>query len=334
MSDMPPPRDWGDLNLPDDAAFDMSDWDAPYVIDEPAPTEPTEAATLRAEDGWGWHDAALIALERPAANNQGVEFVVGAVDLYANANTGDLGGNYLDIARFDDLDRAVDAYQAMQGEVQARQLLPFQLADFAVAQAAAHGQPDPVWRSAGSDEYAAYEALQPLAAPDIPPADLDFDSLFDDLPEPTQDGPKPNFTALRELGITVEGADLDADPPPFIDPQTGTAYWIGVFQPDKDDPGYCVTSILTLGCDPESGEVEAQLAPCAPGDWDQAQQTAEYLLGMVEKGDMGRVFDAAEGMALATDQRALWEAERGIVLDGDAARDLADYSHDQWEVEL
>ena len=95
-----------------------------------------------------------------------------------------------------------------------------------------------------------------------------------------------------------------------------------------------MTSILTLGRDAESGEVEAQLAPCVPGDWDKAYNAAEYLLGVVEKGGIERVFDAAEGMALASGQRELWQDERGIPLAGDAAQDLADYSQDQWELDL
>ena len=47
-----------------------------------------------------------------------------------------------------------------------------------------------------------------------------------------------------------------------------------------------------------------------------------------------RCFDAAEGMALATDQRELWESERGVALEPDAAREIADYTRDAWEVEL
>ena len=52
------------------------------------------------------------------------------------------------------------------------------------------------------------------------------------------------------------------------------------------------------------------------------------------KACLKMVFDTAEGMALATDQRELWEAERGVPLEADAARDIADYTRNQWEVEL
>ena len=107
-----------------------------------------------------------------------------------------------------------------------------------------------------------------------------------------------------------------------------------MFQPDKGDPDNAVTSILSLGRDPDTGEVEAQLAPVVPGDWDKAYGAAEYLLGVVEKGGIERAFEAAEGMALAADQRDLWEQERGIPLEPDAAQDLADYTRDQWEIDL
>ncbi len=201
------------------------------------------------------------------------------------------------------------------------------------------GAPAPEWRAAGEVEYAAYEALRSLDPPnarDLPPEDFDLDALFAET-EPTSEiapADSSTFRALRDIGIAADGFDPETDPPPFIDPDTGTAYWIGVFQPDKGDPDNAVTSILSLGRDPETGEVEAQLAPVVPGDWNKAYGAAEYLLGVVEKGGIERAFEAAEGMALAADQRDLWERERGIPLEPDAAQDLADYTRDQWEIDL
>jgi hypothetical protein len=139
---------------------------------------------------------------------------------------------------------------------------------------------------------------------------------------------------LNAIGIQAENFDPTADPPPFYDADTGTAYWIGVFQPDKDDRENCVTSILSLGRNPETGEMEAQLAPCVPGDWDKAYSAAEYLIQVADRGGIEQLFDTAEGMALATDQREFWETERGMPLESDAARDIADYTRDTWEVEL
>jgi hypothetical protein len=39
-------------------------------------------------------------------------------------------------------------------------------------------------------------------------------------------------------------------------------------------------------------------------------------------------------MALATDQRELWEAERGMPLAPDTADNLAEFTRDEWEIDL
>jgi len=346
MNNMPPPIDWDeeppdiDFSMPDDpypndldlgGLFDyVPDEDpfAPFPANDALESDlPTLPPTFDADDGWGWHDAALVAVERTTPD--GEYFSIGAVDLYANVHSGDLGGSYLEMGTFDDIDEAAGYYHELQGAIHEQGLLPFQLIDFvgekALERATERGEPAPEWRGAGDAEYDAYEAMQTLDAPDLPPDELELDA-----PEVET----PAFKALRDIGIAADGFDPEADPPPFIDPETGTAYWIGVFQPDKDDPDNCVTSILSLGRDPDTGEMEAQLAPCVPGDWDKTYEAAEYLLGVVEKGGIERAFETAEGMALATDQRDLWEAERGMPLAPDAASDLADFTRDEWEIDL
>jgi hypothetical protein len=375
MSNQTPPIEWDNLPPPPDLDFSMPDDPFPdelfgadsydYLPDDD-PFEPfappdleevsapsTTAPTFDSDDGWGWHDAAIIAVGRVLPDGETEQYSIGAVDLYANAHTGDLGGSYLEIGTFDDLDKAAAYYHELQGDIHAQGLLPFQLVDYvtdrAVERAAVRGELTPQWRGATDVEYAAYDemrAIDTLGAPDLPPDDLDLDAIFaGDVPDLVNvfadtDTPTPSadeaatFKALRDIGIASEGFDPDADPPPFIDPDTGTAYWIGVFQPDKGDPDNAVTSILSLGRDPDTGEVEAQLAPVVPGDWDKAYGAAEYLLGVVEKGGIERAFEAAEGMALAADQRDLWERERGIPLEPNAAQDLADYTRDQWEIDL
>lgn len=365
MSEMPPPRDWEtlpdppelDFSMPDDPfpadlfadnSFDYLPDDnafTPFSATESVQTDAPAAAAqpvFNADEGWGWHDAGIIAVERAASEQEGERYSIGAIDLYANAHTGDLGGSYLEIGTFDDLDEAAAFYHDLQNEIHDQRLLPFQLTDFAYERASERaverGAPIPEWRGASDVEYAAYEDMRSLDtsdAPDLPPDDLDLDALFaDDIAASAEAVESPAFKALRDIGIAADGFNPDADPPPFIDPETGTAYWIGVFQPDKDDPNYAVTSILSLGRDPNTGEVEAQLAPCVPGDWEKAYDAAEYLLNVVERDGIERAFDTAEGMALATDQRNLWEAERGLPLEPDAAQDLADYTRSEWEIDL
>jgi len=361
MNEMPPPLNWDeiheppelDFSMPDDPfhadlftgdSFDYLTDDDPFdpftspVADEvsvPAPGAPT----YDSDAGSGWHDAGIIAVERAASEHDSERYSIGAIDLYANVHTGDLGGSYLEIGAFDNLDQAATFYHELQGEIHDQRLLPFQLTDFAYERAAERaverGEPVPEWRGASDVEYAAYEDMRSLDTPDLPPDDLDLDALFaDDMDAPAESVESPAFKALRDIGIATDGFNPDADPPPFIDPETGTAYWIGVFQPDKDDPNHAVTSILSLGRNPDTGEMEAQLAPCVPGDWDKAYDAAEYLLNVVERDGIEHAFETAEGMALATDQRDLWEAERGLPLEPDAAQDLADYARSEWEIDL
>jgi hypothetical protein len=364
MNNPTPPIEWEDLRLPPDLDFSMPpdpfpdelfrgssyDYlpdDDPFEPFNPPDLEgvgaPTEAVrTYASDDGWGWHDAAIVAVGRVLHDGETEQYSIGAVDLYANAHTGDLGGSYLEIGTFDDLDEAAAYYHELQGDIHKQGLLPFQLIDFATERAAERaaerGDPAPQWRATSDVEYAAYEEMQSLdepSTPDLPPDHLDLEAIFgDEIASPAESADSATFKALRDIGIDANGFDPETDPPPFIDPDTGTAYWIGVFQPDKGDPDNAVTSILSLGRDPETGEVEAQLAPVVPGDWDKAYGAAEYLLGVVEKGGIERAFEAAEGMALAADQRDLWERERGIPLEPDAAQDLADYTRDQWEIDL
>ncbi|MFZ2880717.1 MAG: hypothetical protein WA009_14350 [Phototrophicaceae bacterium] len=361
MNNQTPPIEWDDLPPPPDLDFSMPDDPFPdelfggnsydYLPDDdpfepfnPADLEevgaPTAAApTYASDDGWGWHDAAIVAVGRVLPDGETEQYSIGAVDLYANAHTGDLGGSYLEIGTFDDIDEAAAYYHELQGDIHEQGLLPFQLIDFATERAAERaaerGEPAPTWSAAGEVEYAAYDEMRSLDAPDLPPDNLDLEAIFgDDIASLAESADSATFKALRDIGIDANGFDPETDPPPFIDPDTGTAYWIGVFQPDKGDPDNAVTSILSLGRDPDTGEVEAQLAPVVPGDWDKAYGAAEYLLGVVERGGIERAFEAAEGMALAADQRDLWESERGIPLEPDAAQDLADYTRDQWEIDL
>lgn len=301
------------------------------------------------DEEWGWHDACLIGVERDT--DDGTRYEIGAVDVYANVNTGDLGGSYLPIASFEDVDVAAAFYHNLQEQIHDQALLPYQVPAFAEKQAFAMKAEPADWRWAAPEEYAAYEHLRDLDDGSIAGQDELPDNAIDPLlrtaialggvvvesamqaPAPTlQDGSA--FQALSAIGIEAENFDPLKDPPPFYDTETGTAYWIGVFQPEKEDRENCVTSILSLGRNPETGKLEAQLAPCVPGEWDKAYNAAEYLIQVAQKGGIDRCFDAAEGMALATDQRELWENERGVALEAEATREIADYTREAWEVEL
>jgi hypothetical protein len=247
------------------------------------------------------------------------------------------------------MDVAAAFYHTLQEQMHDQGLPAYQVPEFAEA-CAAEMNPEPEnWRGATLEEYAAYEHLRDLEDGGIGGRDEPPYTAVDPLlqtaielggvvVEPEIEAPQIEggsaFQALNVIGIEAEDFDPSKDPPPFYDAETGMAYWIGVFQPDKEDRENCVTSILSLGRNPETGEMEAQLAPCVPGEWDKAYASAEYLIQVAQKGGIDRCFDAAEGMALATDQRELWENERGVALEPEAAKEIADYTRDAWEVEL
>lgn len=353
----PPPIDYDDWGaLSDDYAYaDAPEYD-PYPPDDmpPLPRDADLAqmyldveAPESTDRQWAWHDARLIGVDR-GADAGADRYEIGAIDLYANADTGDIGGSYLPITAFGDETAATARYHDWQAQIHAERLAPYQVSNFAEARAFEMNSEPANWRGAEPVEYAAYEYLRDLEAFDAALADDPPQEAIDPLlqtamqlggvlvepeVEPVVEE-EAAFEALNAIGVQAENFDPSADPPPFYDADTGTAYWIGVFQPDKDDRENCVTSILSLGRNPETGAMEAQLAPCVPGDWDKAYSAAEHLIQVAGKGGIEGVFDTAEGMALATDQRDLWDTERGVTLEPEATREIADYTREQWEMEL
>ena len=303
-----------------------------------------------ADESWSWHDARLMGVDRGETAGEN-RYEIGAVDLYANADTGDLGGSYLAIAASGDVDESTRIYHDLQAQMHEQGLSPYQVPDFAEGKAfEMHPEPQN-WRGAEPAEYEAYEYLRDLEAFDRALADDPPEESIDPLlqtaielggvvveqeiePEPEPEVDEAAFQALNAIGVQADNFDPHADPPPFYDAATGTAYWIGVFQADRDDTSNCVTSILSLGRNPETGQMEAQLAPCVPGDWDKAYASAEYLIQVAQKGGIEQVFDTAEGMALATDQRDFWESDRGVALEPDTTQEIADFTRESWEVGL
>src|SRR5690606_22602425 len=93
-------------------------------LEQPEPTD----------EGWGWHDARLIGVERES--DDGVRYEIGCIDLYANVNTGDLGGSYLPVASFDDVDVAAAFYHDLQRQAHERGLPPYNVPVFSEEMAA------------------------------------------------------------------------------------------------------------------------------------------------------------------------------------------------------
>jgi len=348
----PFPLDRNDfIPIPDDDAFVPNDGILPRLPDVPPLSQDGLQGFEQPEptdEGWSWHDARLIGIERPT--DAGSQYEIGCIDVYADANSGDLGGSYLPIATLEDVDIATTLYHDLQAEIHEQGLPNYGVPKFAETLVERKGV-TPDWIGAAQPEYEAYEYVRDLEAGDLDGRDDPPDAAIDPLVQTALElggvvaqreveadistlEDRSAFQALTAIGIEADGFDPSKDPPPFYDAETGTAYWIGVFQPDKDDPENCITSILSLGRNPETGEMEAQLAPCVPGDWDKAYHASEFLIDVAQKGGIERCFDAAEGMALATDQRDLWENKRGLPLDVEATQGIADYTRENWEVEL
>jgi len=287
-----------------------------------------------ASGDWAWHDARLIGLDR-GEDAADARFEIGAIDLYTNLKTGDLGGSYLPIASFSHDAPAVAYYQALEQQMDEHGLAPHQLPGFAEERAVemATDTQDVGWRGATADEYTVYGALTDATSYDRWLADEPPDEALDPLLqtalelggviepgidsqiERTQlDSSLDVHAALKAIGVQVEEFDPTTNPPPFYDEPSQTAYWVGVFQADEADRDNCITSVLSFGPDPETGQMAAQLAPCLPGDWERTQAAADHLIQVAQRGGIEPLFDAAEAMALASQQRELWSAERGVPL--------------------
>ena len=283
--------------IPDDAALNVPFEDIPgYEQDGLQSRDQTFV-----DDAWRWHDARLIGVEREAG------YEIGMMDVYANLDTGDLGGSYLPLATFDDVSAATAYHLELEDTLSHQRWMPDEMIAYLEGETS-----DPEWRSASAAEYAAYEQVCGLGEWDDPEADLVLEEALRlggvvmELPDPTQ-------AALDDIGVRIDHFD-PSEPPAIYDAETDTTYWVGVFQPEASDRTHCITSILSMTPDGDGG-YDAQLAPCAVGDWDTAYANAEFLIEKAREGGVDRLFDAAEAMARGAQQHELWETERGVPLE-------------------
>src|SRR5262249_41654303 len=63
-----------------------------------------------------------------------------------------------------------------------------------------------------------------------------------------------------------------------------------------------------------------------------AFESSQHLLGVIEREGIDACFLASESMAVATDQRDLWETERGMALESDYAEQAAEYGNETWVI--
>jgi hypothetical protein len=277
-------------------------------------------------------DARFVGVEYQNEAGEPTGYGIGCIEVYADPTREDgVTGRFLDIVAFDDPLDAVALYDTLQTPVEQGWITDYSVHELANFAAGKHDAPD-IWREATPDDLAIYHWYAGHDLAFEPPLETDLAHQQNSAVPSEQ--PSPAFNALSAIGIQAADFDPAQDPPPFYDAATGTAYWIGIFQPDLEDPTNCVASVLSLGRNPESGELEAQLAPCVPGDWGKAFESSQHLLHVMERDGIDACFLAAESMAVATDQRDLWDTGRGMALEGDYAEHAAEYAHETWELDL
>ncbi len=148
MSDLNDPMLSSDLPPLEDLAYDeadLADLFPPEVDRFPLPGF-EDVETL--DDGrWAWQDARLIALDRgETAGDRRYE--IGVIDLYANADTGDLGGSYLPITAFTDEVPATAFYHDLERQMHDLGLADDEVAAFGETQAMAMNAEPENWRGA------------------------------------------------------------------------------------------------------------------------------------------------------------------------------------------
>ncbi len=341
----PPPDELRFLEEPPPEEYDYEP--EPFMVAPGQQALPgMEPVPAESPEHWAWLDARFVGLEQVDDRGNLTGYEVGCVDLYADTVSGDLGGTFLRVQDFgpDELDEAEDLFNRLNNYAYDRGLAAHELPNLAekVARkiAGREGYEPPQWRELTTGEYDLFArefGLGQEAGPDVPP-EYARDELLRtayELGGVEVEQPDPAAQALQRIGLSAEGFDPDRDRPPFYDETTHTAYWVGIYQPQADDREVCFASILSLTRDPDSGAYEAQLAPCMVGDWDQAYAAGEHLIGIAERsGDIERVFEAAEGMAIAAHQREGWQHERGVSLEPESAQSIGDYAVRQWELDL
>jgi hypothetical protein len=279
----------------------------------------------------GLYDARVVGFERIDPDGSVLGYSVGVLER-CEESPGVTTGRYLEVVQLADLDEAMTRYRELDDLARDNDIPPYLLGEFARYAARESGLPGR-WRDTSSDELEQVELLTGERVP-LELADLE-DADAASVPAMTRDGRgQEAFWALHAIGLQAEDFDPDADPPPFYDPATGAAYWIGIYQPDLTDPERCFTGILSLGRDGRDGELEARLALCAPGDMEQATRAGEHLLTVMEREGLDACFLAAESMAIATEQRERWGNERGMPLAQTFAEEAASYARETFDIEL
>lgn len=255
------------------------------------------------ERGYWGVQAVEILIEplQPDPLSDPIGYAVGVAEVWTDFQTGEQAGTYLHMADAPHQERAEQMRENIYRMADEAEISDHQLGNF--ARDLIKGRSD--WQPLTEAQWELVDNRLNADTPDWDREDTwnaREELLAQAFEQAEGEQNMPNFEqAISNLGLQVA-----QQPPHLWDEKTQTAYWIGVYQ-DPQQPDQAVTAILSLK------EDDAQLAPVALGDPDHAQQTANYLLKVAERsGDLGRVLDAAEGMAVATQHRELWAEAREL----------------------
>ncbi len=280
------------------------------------PPPASESLPIERDSTWRLQHTGILIEEvftdQAAPDTTPDHYAVGVVEVWQDPQTGDQTGAYLHLADAPHLVRAEEMRSNIYRLADEAEVADADLGDFAHGLIKQRGEWQPL-------TDAQWQVADQSLAPDAPNFQDDatwaardrllaqvFEVSGNELEREEIDQPHELQTVMRGLGLQAEDFNPANTPPPLFDETTNTAYWIGVYQPDPANPKEAITSILSIQQD-EAGQPVAHLAPVATGDWDHANRTAEYLLGVAERTqDVGQVLDAAESMAVATQQRELW----------------------------
>ncbi len=249
-------------------------------------------------------------------------YAVGVVEVWQDPLTGDQAGSYLHLAEAPHLQRAEETQANIYSLADEAGVSDAAFGDFAHDLIKGRGDWQPL-------TDAQWQQVDKALAPYSPDFDDDArwaerNHLLAQVFKTIEPQHLPDYDqAVKDLGIQLEGFDPATTPPPLFDAKTNTAYWIGVYQ-DPETPDQGITSLLSIQMD-ENDAPQARLAPVAMGDFDHAHRTAEYMLTVAERTqDVAQVLDVAEGMAVATQHRELWDSEQGIPVERDIAFSLVE----------
>lgn len=220
-----------------------------------------------------------------------------------------VSGQILDIAHYDDAERAAQVYAMIQSTLVEETLAHEAMRDLAAEMARAHELPDNDWREATPDDHARYLEQNPTldeASRDLPTDDLLGDPAFSGtLFRETAADPLVNeqaLAALKGIGLAVQ-TDFDLARDSFYDPTHNERLINGIFQQDPADASQNCRPMLIALTAPENGiGFSAQAMEFGRhGSLQDVQGDHEWVQTALEQGGLDSGIAVVEGLEAERD---------------------------------